>query len=240
MLPSVAAAVATPSNIRGVASLQDLRNNTQSPPADQPPPGRQLPATSSASGFAREPLDPARLPPRSMSARPDVQRPHADRPRRPTLDGGDPRIVHSDTQGPLYRGRDGTLYPEMRVTREPDPRASYFPVQTGRFLEPGAVISAGPLKDSHFNCYQHHRTMNRRPNRHYPLTCQTCDRADADDRWACTFCHLRICDSCMRLLNGHQRVLRRLVDELALNTPLSLSSMSRPGSALGLQVAKAF
>lgn len=140
--------------------------------------------------------------------------------------------------GSRHRGRDGTLYAEMRVTRDPDPRAACFPVQTDAPLAPGTIISARPPKDSHFNCYQRHRTMNRRSNRNYPLTCQTCDKADVEDRWVCTFCHLRICDACMRRLNGHQRVLRRLVDELAVSTPLSLSSMSRSGSAHGLHAAK--
>lgn len=214
-------------NLHGAASLQDLINKDSS---------AQSPADGSPSGRAREPAESAKFPPRSSSARPDAQRP-VERPRRAAPDGADPRIVHSEAQGPLYRGRDGTLYPEMRNTREPDPRAAYFPAQAERPLEPGTVIPAKPLKGSHFSCYQHHRTMNRRTNRHYPLTCQTCDKADAEDRWVCTFCHLRICESCLRALNGHQRVLRRLVDELAMNTPLSLSSMSRPGSSLGLQLA---
>lgn len=174
---------------------------------------------------------------RPETARPDMQR-APDRPRRPTIDSGS-RIVQSETQGPLYRGRDGTLYPEMRNLREPDPMASYFPTQTERLPELGPVIPARPLRDSHFNCYQDHRTMNRRLNRNYPLTCQTCDKADTEDRWSCTFCHLRICESCLQQLNRHQRVLRRLVDELASNTPLSLSSMSRPESDLGPQAVVA-
>ncbi|RDA83485.1 hypothetical protein CP532_7055 [Ophiocordyceps camponoti-leonardi (nom. inval.)] len=177
--------------------------------------------------------------PRSVSSRLDLQRQDTERPRRPTIDG-DPRLVQSETQGLLFRGRDGTLYPEMKVTREPHESASYFPIQADKLSEPGAVIPAGPLKDSHYGCYQGHRTMNRRQNRNYPLTCQTCDKADTEDRWACIFCNLRICDTCMRALNGHHRVLRRLVDELALNTPLSLSSMSRPGSALGMPPTKVF
>ncbi|PFH57889.1 hypothetical protein XA68_14441 [Ophiocordyceps unilateralis] len=177
--------------------------------------------------------------PRSVSSRVDLQRQDTERPRRPTADG-DPRMVHSESQGLLFRGRDGTLYPEMKVTREPHESASYFPIQADKPPEPGAIIPAGPLKDSHYGCYQGHRTMNRRQNKYYPLTCQTCDKADTEDRWGCTFCNLRICEACMRALNGHHRVLRRLVDELALNTPLSLSSMSRPGSALGMPPGKLF
>lgn len=195
----------------------------------------QSPPDDVARGRTPEPAGWTTPPPRIPSVRSEARAPAVQRPCRPAE--GDARIIFSDTHGPLYRGRDGTLYPEMKVTREPDPRAACFPVQTERPPEPGSVIAARPLRDSHFDCYQHHRTMNRLSNRHYPLTCQTCDKADAEDRWVCTFCHLRICEACLRALNAHQRVLRRLVDELASSTPFSLSSISRPGSALGLQLA---
>lgn len=158
--------------------------------------------------------------------------------RRPGTATGssDPRIVISDTQGPMFRGRDGTLYPEMKVSADPDPRAAYFPSQTDRPIGPGAIISSKPLNQGHYDCFQNHRTMNRRSNRNYPLTCQTCDKADVEDRWVCSFCHLRICETCLRGLNGHQKVLRSLVDQIRTNTPLSLSSTSRPASALGLEL----
>ncbi|KAF5134381.1 hypothetical protein E5D57_005015 [Metarhizium anisopliae] len=162
----------------------------------------------------------------------------AEEPSRPATATGsfDPRIVTSDTHGPMYRGRDGTLYPEMKVVREPDPRAAYFPIQTDKPLQPGAIISSRPLNHTHYSCFQKHRTMNRRSNRNYPLTCQTCDKADTEDRWVCTFCHLRICETCLQGLNGHQKVLRRLVDQLRADTPVSLSSASPPGSALGIEL----
>ncbi|KZZ97594.1 hypothetical protein AAL_03558 [Moelleriella libera RCEF 2490] len=159
-------------------------------------------------------------------------------PRRPgTAAGGpDPRIVFSDTQGPMYRGRDGTLYPEMKITGEPDPRAAYFPLRTDKTWTPGTIIASRPLSESHFSCFHRHKAMNRRSNRNYPLTCQTCDKADVEDRWVCMFCHLRICEGCLQSFNDHQRNLRSLVDGLGTSTPLSLSSASRPGSALGIQV----
>ncbi|GJN77489.1 hypothetical protein VFPFJ_05510 [Purpureocillium lilacinum] len=223
----------TPSapSIHGTASLQELNSSAQSPAGSR----RASPATDGASSRTRESAESTKFPPRTSSTKQNWQK--SVEPLRRSAGDGDPRIVLSDTQGPLYRGRDGTLYPEMKITREFDPKVAYFPTQKAKPLEPGAVIPARPLQESHFGCYQSHRSMNRRSNRHYPLTCQTCDKADSEDRWVCTFCHLRICESCLRALNGHQRVLRRLVDELATNTPLSLSSMSRPGSALGIQAA---
>ncbi|KAJ4157992.1 uncharacterized protein LMH87_008539 [Akanthomyces muscarius] len=153
--------------------------------------------------------------------------------RRPP---SDPRIVQTD-KGPMYRGRDGTLYPEMAILREPDPRALRFPTWKGKEVATAAadgVYTARELKASHYSCFQKHAIMNRRTNRQYPLTCQTCSKANADDRWACTFCHLRICESCFRVLDANQRDLRRLVADVGRHAPLSLSSDSRPASAFGL------
>ncbi|KAJ6784253.1 hypothetical protein PWT90_10967 [Aphanocladium album] len=156
-------------------------------------------------------------------------------PQRPATDS---RIVQTE-RGPMYRGRDGTLYPEMSKLREPNPRAFRFPAWKGH---PAAttttavegVYSAREIKESHYSCFQKHATMNRRTNRHYPLTCQTCNKANADDRWACTFCHLRICEPCFRVFDTNQRDLKKLVAEIGRRTPLSLSSGSRPASAFGL------
>ncbi|KAM0485931.1 hypothetical protein ACHAPX_000627 [Trichoderma viride] len=144
----------------------------------------------------------------------------------------DPRLLKSETQGLLYRGRDGTLYPEMKVEGEPHPKATYFPTQTYSSLPKDGIIKAKPLTSTHFNCFQQHKTMNRRSNRNCPLTCQACDRADLEDRWVCAFCHVRICDACHRKLGSYQWDLRRLADNLANAGPLS---QSRPDTAPGLQ-----
>ncbi|KAF7535777.1 hypothetical protein G7Z17_g13148 [Cylindrodendrum hubeiense] len=155
---------------------------------------------------------PTRFPPRGSSVRSNAPKP-SEQSRLPAAEL-DPRFAPAEPQGFLYKGRDGTLYPEMKVTREPDPQATYFPTQTYGVGPEGEVFKAMPLKESHFTCYQTHRTMNRRSNRNYPLTCQTCEKPDAEDRWTCTFCHLRICESCFTTLNGQQRDLRHLVEDL--------------------------
>ncbi|KAJ4055140.1 hypothetical protein NW761_000718 [Fusarium oxysporum] len=145
-----------------------------------------------------------RFPPRHSSVR-------SNAPPRQSAAEHDPRLVPSESQGPLYRGRDGTLYPEMKVLQEPDPRAAYFPKQSESPIPEGTIFKAPPLKKSHFNCYHGHKTMNRRTNRYYPLTCQTCDKSDVEDRWTCSFCHLRICEHCVKKLNNSGNDLRRLV-----------------------------
>ncbi|KAL2693974.1 hypothetical protein Neosp_000544 [[Neocosmospora] mangrovei] len=163
--------------------------------------------SDSPSNRTQPPADvPTRFPPRHSSVR-------SNAPPRQLAADQDPRLVQSESQGFLYKGRDGTLYPEMRVLREPDPQAAYFPKQADFPIAEGTVIKAPPLKESHFNCYHGHRTMNRRTNRHYPLTCQGCEASDVEDRWTCTFCHLRICESCLKKLNSNGRDLRRLTEE---------------------------
>lgn len=170
-------------------------------------------------------------PPAVIQTSVQVARP----PRSAPQATADPRLLRSDSRGLLYRGRDGTLYPEMKTESEPHPKAAYFPTQTYQSMFKDGIAKARPLTETHFGCFQQHRTMNRRSNRNCPLTCQTCDRADAEDRWVCTFCHLRICDACHRKLGSYQRDLRRLVDGLANSGPPGLMSQSRPGTALGLQ-----
>ncbi|KAM0297578.1 hypothetical protein HYE67_007250 [Fusarium culmorum] len=150
---------------------------------------------------------PSRFPPRDSSARSNAL------PRQLSAEH-DPRLVPSDSQGPLYRGRDGTLYPEMRVMQEYDPQVAYFPRQYETPIAEGTIFKAPPLKKSHFSCYHGHKTMNRRTNRHYPLTCQTCDKSDVEDRWTCTFCHLRICEPCVKKLHNSSNDLRRMVNSL--------------------------
>ncbi|XWW97842.1 hypothetical protein V2A60_005829 [Cordyceps javanica] len=171
-------------------------------------------------------LSPTRQPRRDQDQTPRQQ-------RRPY---SDQRIVQTE-QGPMYRGRDGTLYPEMKIVREADPRAFRFPAWKGKetaAVSADGVYPAPELKETHYSCFQRHATMNRRPNRHYPLTCQTCNKPDAEDRWACTFCHLRICEPCFRTLDTNQRQLKTLVADIDRRTTLRLSSDSRPASAFGL------
>ncbi|OAA53884.1 hypothetical protein ISF_08586 [Cordyceps fumosorosea ARSEF 2679] len=149
----------------------------------------------------------------SLSPRRLMRRDPDQTPRQQRRPASDQRIVQTE-QGPMYRGRDGTLYPEMKYTHEPDARAFRFPAWKGKdstTVSVDGVYAAGDLKESHYSCFQKHATMNRRANRHYPLTCQTCSIADAEDRWACTFCHLRICEACFRTLNTNQRDLKAMV-----------------------------
>ena len=227
-------------------SLPDLK--TKAPPVTHEPMppasaypngGRNSPAPDAAPR-GRQQGPPGAMPPsRNTSARPSSR--GSVRPGAPgRFSGPEPeaRWARSASGDLCYKGRDGTLYPEMKEDlNDPDPKAMQFPMKTPDELPPlGAVFKAMPLKDSHFNCYQRHKTMLRRANKRYPLACQVCEKQDSEDRFSCNFCYVKMCTSCLEAFETKGRDLKALQTELANNGPLSLSSTTRPGSALGLQI----
>ena len=113
---------------------------------------------------------------------------------------------------------------------EPDPRAMHFPTTTEQVSAPGTVFKALPINPGMVDCYVSHRTMHRVPNGHYPLACQVCDRADAEDRWKCQWCYVRMCDGCYRLFNNYRRDLPKLMEHVEKHGPSEKES-SRPTSA---------
>lgn len=220
-------------------SLPDLKVRIPSSTGEPPVPLRGAnisrsgtPVNEPTWSVARESGDSVKFPPRDSSARGDALR-HGT-PSRSSADM-DRRLVRSDSQGTLFKGKDGTLYPMMKPLAKPDPKALEFPAPRIRPLPEGAAVKAVPPKDSHFNCFQKHRVMKRVQNKRSPLTCQTCERDDKEDRWSCSFCHLRICESCSQALDGYGKDLKRLMHDLQIHTTIHLTSSSRPGSALGLQ-----
>lgn len=235
------APVAVPA-LNPAKSLPDLKSRTASPVPTEPfPPlsafpssGRNSPARDIMSPRGR-PVDTAVRPgtSRASSARPESRRPLD--PYRNS--GPEPdRLVRSPDGELLYRGRDGTLYPEMKEVADFNPKAAYFPTQGTEPVPDGTIIQAVPLRATHYNCYQGHKSMLRRNNRHYPLACQTCLKADVEDRWVCTFCSLRICESCTGILETNKRDLDGLMQNLAGQTPASLMPSSPAPTGWGLQV----
>ncbi|KAH7329154.1 hypothetical protein B0I35DRAFT_473783 [Stachybotrys elegans] len=230
---------------------QDLRPSKSTPdlqsrdptPVNEPLPARpplgygmapfERPASRGAE--SRYSGESAKMGGRSSSARPDQRRPMEQIRNVPPE--SDPRLVYSEGKGYLYKGRDGTLYPEMKTpTQEPDARAFYFPKQTTTPMPEGTVIKAHALRESHFSCYQKHKFMNRRANWNHPLTCQTCDKANAEDRWVCSFCHVRMCESCLSTFNNNQRDLRRLQEALGRSATTTQPSTDTAALALGLEI----
>ena len=123
----------------------------------------------------------------------------------------------------------------MKPKDEPYPDPVPFPATTKQPSAPGTIFKAVPVGERHMNCFQNHRFMSKRPNKIYPLACQTCQKADNEDRWGCAFCSLRVCESCYKILNESKRDLSTLMDSLPPPPTPSLSSPKRLGSALGSQ-----
>jgi hypothetical protein len=257
--PTVHMGPSSASNLQPAKSLPDLKAKTPSPVEEPLPPisaypatGRSSPALDSPAAPRGRPFEPLGRPsPRNHSARPDSRngpaRPDSrNQSIRPDSRRGpepDSRFVRSSTGDLLYRGRYGTLYPEMKDLPEPNPEATRFPAPSGEVLPEGTIMKSRPLRDCHYDCFQRHKNMIRQANnnRRYPLTCQTCEKSDSEDRRTCQFCHLRVCESCFEMLDANKRDLRDLMTKVGGKVhgghgTLSLSSPSRPGSALGLRM----
>ncbi|KAI1358302.1 hypothetical protein F5Y08DRAFT_121022 [Xylaria arbuscula] len=65
-----------------------------------------------------------------------------------------------------------------------------------------------PLAERHYNCHVRHSKLTDSRNTIYPLACQTCGIADAERRFMCHFCNLRICAPCADILVANGRDLR--------------------------------
>ncbi|KAF2972145.1 hypothetical protein GQX73_g1454 [Xylaria multiplex] len=70
------------------------------------------------------------------------------------------------------------------------------------------VWPSGPLSERHYNCHVNHGKLLDSRNTYYPLACQTCGVADAERRFMCTFCNVRICMPCADLLVANGRNLK--------------------------------
>lgn len=248
--PIARKAVAAPfQTVQPAKSLPDLK--TTAPPITSneplPPvsarPGPERSSSPAPAPRGRQPGPPVGFRSASRTRTPSAARPDSrasERPFGPSRfsgpETGSSRWARSSSGDLLYKGRDGTLYPEMKVVQEPDPKAFHFPHMTEEPIAEGTVLKASPLKDGHYNCFQKHKTVVRRPNKRHPLACQACEKADAEDRWSCTFCSLRICESCLKTFEAKNRDLRSLTTELFNEGTISLSSPTRPASALGLEI----
>lgn len=230
------------SSVHPAKSLPDLKTKfTPSPTAEPfpsfsalPASGRNSPALDNFPNRGRQFEGPGRRSAsRESSARPESRK-GFDPTRNSGPDGS--RFVRNSSGELLYKGRDGTLYPEMKENQNVDAKAGQFPLRSAQPVAEGTVFQATSLKDTHYSCFQKHRSILRRNNRRYPLTCQTCQKADTEDRWLCTFCSLRVCESCLGMLESNKKDLNGLMMDLARSRPLRLSSPGRPGSALGLSM----
>ncbi|OLN93922.1 hypothetical protein CCHL11_03400 [Colletotrichum chlorophyti] len=220
----------TTHNVHAARSLPQMR-------VDEPVTNSEAPPTVTRD-FAINPDPQAQHPPRSTS---NQQRSHMHPPPREYTPYAPPSraVAQGDMRSASREQRAETAeYRELQAKDLPpaDPHASYFPMHGSEPVTPGIIYNAPPLKESMFDCYVKHRTMDRSRNRNYPLTCQTCAKADTEDRFKCQWCYVRMCASCLQIFNSNRRDLRKLMAHLEGN-PLSGGSQTRPATAGGVEPA---
>ncbi|GKT53282.1 hypothetical protein ColTof4_13302 [Colletotrichum tofieldiae] len=236
--PPVPRKAVTARNLHAAHSLPQMR-------ADGPVTSNEAPPTITRD-FAVSPVSPHarnQLSPRSAHNQQQQQKGQGQHPPREYT----PYTPHAPAPGPAQGDlqpasrdqrphQEPADYRELKVKDLPpaDPRASYFPMQGSEPPSPGMIYKALPLKESMLDCYVKHRVMDRTRNRNYALTCQTCGKADTEDRYKCQFCYVRMCGSCLQVFNSNRRDLRKLMAHLEGN-PHSGGSQERPATAAGLE-----
>ncbi|KAI0542287.1 hypothetical protein GGR58DRAFT_302896 [Xylaria digitata] len=85
-----------------------------------------------------------------------------------------------------------------------------FPVKQNWNVEctVDGVWPSNPLCERHYSCHVNHSKLLDSRNTYYPLACQTCGVADAERRFMCAFCNVRICMPCADLLVANGRNLK--------------------------------
>ncbi|EXF85785.1 hypothetical protein CFIO01_09475 [Colletotrichum fioriniae PJ7] len=232
--PPIPRKAVTARNLHNAQSLPQMR-------ADGPVTSSEAPPTITRD-FAVSPVSPDpqnQLPPRAapnkQQQQQQQQREYVPYAPAPGFAQGDMRPASRD-QRP---NQEPVEYRELKVKDLPpaDPRASFFPMQGSEPPSPGMIYKALPLKESMLDCYVKHRTMDRTRNRNYALTCQTCGKADTEDRYKCQFCYVRMCASCLQIFNSNRRDLRKLMAHLEGN-PQSGGSQERPLTAAGIEASE--
>ncbi|GJC86514.1 hypothetical protein ColLi_09352 [Colletotrichum liriopes] len=236
--PPIPRKAVTARNLHAAHSLPQMR-------ADGPVTSHEAPPTITRD-FAVSPVSPHarnQLSPRSAHNQQQQQKGQGQHPAREYT----PYTPHAPAPGPAQGDlqpasrdqrphQEPADYRELKVKDLPpaDPRASYFPMQGSEPPSPGMIYKALPLKESMLDCYVKHRVMDRTRNRNYALTCQTCGKADTEDRYKCQFCYVRMCGSCLQVFNINRRDLRKLMAHLEGN-PHSGGSQERPATAAGFE-----
>ncbi|KAJ0338810.1 hypothetical protein COL922a_005129 [Colletotrichum nupharicola] len=202
-------------NVHNAKSLPQMRVDPPTTSSEAPP--------TIARDFAVSPISPeaqqGQFPARNSSNQQQQQPPQQQQrgqwlpaAREHAAQGGDMRRDQRPGQEPVE-------YREMKQQQDipADPRASFFPITTPEPPSPSIVYSARPIKESMLDCYARHRTVDRTRNRNYALSCQTCGKADTEDRFKCQWCYVRVCASCLTVFNRNGRDLRQLLTHLESN-----------------------
>ncbi|KAI8273866.1 hypothetical protein K4K60_010317 [Colletotrichum sp. SAR11_57] len=202
-------------NVHNAKSLPQMRVDPPTTNSEAPPTITRDFAVSPISPEAQQGQFPARNSSNQQQQQPPQQQQRGQwlpAAREYAAQGGDMRRDQRPGQEPVE-------YREMKEQQDmpADPRASFFPITTPEPPSPSIVYSARPIKESMLDCYARHRTVDRTRNRNYALSCQTCGKADTEDRFKCQWCYVRMCASCLTVFNRNGRDLRQLLAHLESN-----------------------
>ncbi|KAF4875651.1 hypothetical protein CGCSCA1_v005250 [Colletotrichum siamense] len=204
-------------NVHNAKSLPQMRVDPPTTSSEAPPTIARDFAVSPISPEAQQGQFPAR---NSSNQQQQQQQPPQQQQRGQWLPAA---REHAAQGGDMRRdqrpGQEPVEYREMKQQQDmpADPRASFFPITTPEPPSPSIVYSARPIKESMLDCYARHRTVDRTRNRNYALSCQTCGKADTEDRFKCQWCYVRMCASCLTVFNRNGRDLRQLLAHLESN-----------------------
>ena len=73
------------------------------------------------------------------------------------------------------------------------------------FPDGDPILKPAPLMISHYACSRSHKLMRRERAIFNQVPCMTCEIDDKLTRFTCTWCELRVCESCMRQLSSRPR-----------------------------------
>lgn len=176
--PEVSNSQRRPFSFERVPTLPQLEEPAGKPSTDAslttaPPPAQAQPSPSvsvSPPADASPLPPPAALPPRSASRQPPP----------PAFAGLPSQQQSSDDDS------DTGMSDDASPDTPPFVPLTEIPVPTSR----------PPITHKHHGCYSQHATFVWSRNDFQPMACMICDKNDTERRWACVWCHLRICVGC--------------------------------------------
>lgn len=198
-------------------------------PRSPAPPGRSSPGAASpsaaspaaASPAAASPPAPASVAPMADPLSPSHVK-YTSSTSVPSIaisDDGDAstiKAVNSPKPAP-FRPEIKQLAPSNSEESGPSMPASpgepnYFPAaEYSRLFFPGDIIPAPPIKASQLDCFTGHARFVSSKNEQHPVACMACKVEDANARFCCSHCSVRICGGCREALAVNGRDLGKIL-----------------------------
>jgi hypothetical protein len=194
-----------------------------SPLSPETPPQEELPPQVPSKSPSRENLSSAAGLRKALSKQSIISTAQSRGPNE-SLDA----VVNTSLQPPSPQNAE--FVTPLQSPTSPNAKVSPFVLPSP--VAKGIIVSAPPLNQTHFDCYQKHRFMRRSPNVQCPVACMICEKKDTEKRWLCNWCCLRCCDGCMATLARTRKDLKKclqvVLDDLESMEQQLLSAKQGP------------